>query len=380
MARFVARSAFALLVICHLFPAVSSAQSPLNKLALFKHLEADANKTYTINEQNGPWFVLCSTFVGDDAERQANELVLELRREFKLPAYVHEMTWDFTGKVNGRGLDKYGRPKTMEYATGEKRQELAVLVGDFPSLDDPEAKKTLEKVRYLRPQCLDPEYITKTGQKNARAFAGWRTAAVQFFSNDESGKRRGPMGKAFMANNPLIPDEYYQRKGLNPMVVRMNEPVQHSLLKCPGRYSVQVATFGGANVSIPKEVEAIEKGEKQLKSRLEKAAMQAHLLTEALRSKGYEAYEFHDEGASIVTIGSFDSVGTPRADGKIEINPEVHKIMQTFGGSQTAGAGGKPGYVQQNVVGIPLDVQPLPIEVPKQTISSAYNEPRLGLR
>jgi hypothetical protein len=371
---------FMSLLMVGLLPVVASAQSPLQKLALFKHLEADENKNYTITDQNGPWFVLCSTFVGEAAEAQAKQLVLELRREFKLPAYVHEMQWDFSGKVTGRGLDKYGRPKQMEYASGEKREELAVLVGDFSAIDDPEAKKTLEKIRYLRPQCLDPEYIAKTGQKNARAFAGWRATAVKFFSNDENAKQRGPMGKAFMVNNPLIPEEYFKQKGLNPMVARMNEPVEHSLLKCPGRYSVQVATFGGANVSIPKEVEAIEKGEKQLKSRLEKAAMQAHLLTAALRAKGYEAYEFHDEGASIVTVGSFDSVGTPRADGKIEINPEIHKIMQTFGTTADGPAVGQKTVTARSIAGIPLDAQPLPIEVPKQTISSAYNEPRLGLR
>ena len=54
-------------------------------------------------------------------------------------------------------------------------------------------------------------------------------------------------------------------------------------------------------------------------SALEEAGEAAHKLVEVLRNQGYEAYEFHDRGSSIVTVGSFDSVGTPRADGKIEI-------------------------------------------------------------
>ncbi len=45
---------------------------------------------------------------------------------------------------------------------------------------------------------------------------------------------------------------------------------------------------------------------------------------------GYDAYEFHDRSSSIVTVGSFDSVGTRRRRGKIEINPTVHKIMPRF--------------------------------------------------
>ena len=56
----------------------------------------------------------------------------------------------------------------------------------------------------------------------------------------------------------------------------------------------------------------------------------AHRLTEALRIKGYDAYEFHDRYCSIVTVGSFSSTGTPRRDGMIEINPEILAVIETF--------------------------------------------------
>jgi len=49
-----------------------------------------------------------------------------------------------------------------------------------------------------------------------------------------------------------------------------------------------------------------------MKSELEAAAEKAHRLAKALRMKGYDAYEFHDRYASIVTVGSFNSAGTPR--------------------------------------------------------------------
>lgn len=380
MSRFVIRFAMPLIACCALLPAVAGAQSPFSKLSLFKHLEADPNKEYKIVESNGPWLILCSTFLGEDGKNQAKQLVLELRREFKLNAYLHEMEWDFSGKVPGRGVDKYGKPKQMEHANYEKREEYAVLVGDFPTVDDEGAQATLEKIRYLKPQCLDPEYITKSGQKNARAFAGWRMASAQLLSKDEEMKRRGPMGKAFLVTNPLIPQEYFRPKGLDPLVERMNEPVQHSLLKCPGKYTVKVATFGGAMISLQKDIDAVEQGRKKLTSKLEQAAINAHLLTEALRAKGYDAYEFHDHGASLVTVGSFDSVGTPRSDGKIEINPEVHKIMQTFGPSQKVGPDGKSNYVPGGLAGIPFDVQPLLIEVPKRTISATYDRSSLSAR
>ena len=102
------------------------------------------------------------------------------------------------------------------------------------------------------------------------------------------------------------------------------------------------------------------------------AAEKAHRLAKALRMKGYEAYEFHDRYASIVTVGSFNSVGTPRSDGRIEINPEIHKIMKTFGAESTTLPGQTtPVTPLKTLVGIPFDIQPIPVEVPKRSISMA---------
>lgn len=362
--------------------AFASAGSPLERMSLFKKLEADPNKTYLLDETRGPWLVLASTFVGDDAETQANALVIELRREFKLPAYRHAMTWDFSKSETGRGVDEYGRPKQMRHANYEKRKEIAVLVGDFVSIDEPAAQKTLETIRVANPQCLDPEFITKNGQKNSRAFAGWRMTATQLISNDEDKKRRGPMSKAFLVANPMIPQEYFRPRGLNPVLVRMNDPLENSLLKCRGTYSVKVATFTGTMISLPSEIDKVERGEKQLSGRLERAALQAHNLTAALRAKGYEAYEFHDEGESVVTVGSFDTVGSPRQDGKIEINPEMHKIIKTFAAAtSTDPKTGKTVAGQPlTLVGIPFDVQPMPVAVPKRSVAADYAAPRMTQR
>ncbi len=101
----------------------------------------------------------------------------------------------------------------------------------------------------------------------------------------------------------------------------------------------------------------------------------AHKITEALREKGVEAYEFHDRYASIVTIGSFDSVGVPRADGKIEINPAMHSIIKTYG----AEAKLLPGQVTpqlskpKSIEGVPFDVSPVPVEVPRRSLAADYS-------
>src|SRR5690606_34878532 len=106
------------------------------------------------------------------------------------------------------------------------------------------------------------------------------------------------------------------------------------------QYTVKVATFTGHSIILDKKnQDAISRGDVP-KSHLEEAAKNAHILTEALRKKGYEAYEFHDRKSSIVTVGSFSSVGSKRPDGKIEINPQIHQIMKQFG-AETAVEPGK---------------------------------------
>ena len=179
------------------------------------------------------------------------------------------------------------------------------------------------------------------------------------------------MSKAFITTNPLLPAEYYVPKGVDQFVIDMNRHVEHSLLDCPGRYTVQVAHFTGRTTLDQAEIQQIEQGAKVKGSRLAKAADKAHRLTEALRMKGYEAYEFHDRYASLVTVGSFDSVGAPRADGKIEINPEIHTIMELFGAKPATGLGASAGALQPgNCIGIPYDIQPIPVEVPKRAVSA----------
>ena len=105
-----------------------------------------------------------------------------------------------------------------------------------------------------------------------------------------------------------------------------------------------MALFTGPLVVMDQQrIQEIERGAKpELPSTLTKAAEQAHNLTEELRRLGYQGYEFHDRYSSIVTVGSFDSVGTPLANGKVEIDPRIHRIMETFGRSRSRWAARRP--------------------------------------
>ncbi len=369
------KNAFRLIVLGSVVAGCCCAQvraAPLwTDMVSLKAIDADPNKTYSLGETNGPWMIMACSFSGDGAEKQAQELVYELRKRYKLPAYINKEQFNF-GDPKGLKLDRNGEPVKMRYYKAPKITEVAVLVGDYQSVDDPEAQKVLQKLKYTVPQCLDVKKTKATSQ----TLAAYRTFQAMVGG---ANKEKGPMAHAFITTNPLLPKDYFVPGGIDPLVIEMNKNVPHSLLDCPGKYSVLVATFKGQVTIKQDEIDAIEKGARQFTSTLADAAMKAHELTEALRIKGYEAYEFHDRNASIVTVGSFDSVGLPRADGKIEINPKIHKIMQVFGAQPLDVNGQLPKDVIpmscKKLDGINFDIQPVPIIVPHNPISAAISRP-----
>ena len=110
-----------------------------------------------LTEDKGPWLIMVASFDGDDASKLAHDLADELRTRYKLAAYVHDRTFDHSdGKNPGRGLDNYGAPLRTRYQQ-EQAHEYAVLVGDFPSIDDPAAQKTLERIKGLPSKVLEGE-------------------------------------------------------------------------------------------------------------------------------------------------------------------------------------------------------------------------------
>ena len=354
--------------------AVVGKGAPWDKLLTANRLEADSNKAYVLTEQNGPWMIMAQSFSGEGAEKHAHDLVLEFRQKYKLPAYTHHMKFEFD-QTAGRGVNAFGEAPKMKYSRGDKAEETAVLVGDFARVDDPGAQETLRQIKYMHPQTLE---AGGDGQSYV-SLGAWRDFQQRLLSDKDPRKQKGPMGMAFVTNNPLLPRDYYNPPGLDEFVVKMNEGVEYSLLKCPGRYTVQVAHFTGQVIIDQAQIKAIRNGQKTMESRLAEAANNAHRMTIALREKGYEAYEFHDRYASIVTVGSFQSTGTPRAGGKTEINPDIHKIMKIFGGEALSGPMPMQptGTMKTKTIAdaqgmIPFDVQPIPVEVPRRSVATAF--------
>lgn len=368
------------LVSCLLVAAVSflclhfnashvQAQTSWTKLIPFKRVEADPGKQYWLREEHGPWLVLAATFAArEGAEEQAHELVTELRKRFKMEAYIDAMEFDFTAPVEGKTIDRYtGRPARMKYANYSRHKSFAVLVGNFDSFDDDDLQDTLKKIKYARPDCLDLSQRSWSAQR----FIGLREVQRRI-NGDPEKRKKGPMGNAFVTRNRHLPEQYFSPSGLDDFVIGLNKHVKYSLLANPGKYTVKVASFGGKDTMNIKEIEQIERTGK-VSNKLEVAADQAHRLTLALRAKGVEAYEFHDRLESIVTVGSFESVGEPRQDGKTEINPAVHQLMQMYSAQRQPLPGQASLGLQPRMLnGIAFDVQAIPVIVPRRSIAAAY--------
>jgi hypothetical protein len=354
-----------------LLPAVAAPPS-WTRVFSRNRIEADPDEIYPLSEDHGPWMVMATTFTGDDAAEEARELVHELRSRYKLKAYTYQKKFELES-VQARGFDRYGEPLRMRYQSGNSITEIAVLVGDFTDASDAAAQKALHTIKYARPDALTP----KDGDPSNQTLSQLRSMQAQVYQkllpDGDERKHKGPMGHAFISTNPLLPPEYFVPKGLDKMVVDMNKGLKHSLLDCTGKYTIRVATFTGQVVIDQKKIQEIESG-KRFKSTLDEAAEKAHKLTARLRKDGVEAYEFHDRYQSIVTVGSFDTVGSPRADGKIEINPAMFKIIQTYGAETKM----QPGQSQpqvgspKTIAGITLDLSPIPVEVPRRSIAADY--------
>lgn len=342
------------------------AAPPALPLIPFKRIDVDPNKRYELTKENGPWMVFATSFAGEGAEKQAHDLVMELRQKHKLPAYIHAQHYDFTEKIDGLGVNKFGEPKKMKYVRQTKEfDEIAVLVGNYTSVEDSELQKTLQKLKVLKPTCLD---TNKSKQPTTQRYATLRSFQ-KMLVKDEDEKTKGPMAKAFATRNPMMPEVDDAVRGLDPTVVEWNRNAEFSLLNNRGKYTVKVATFRGISTWKKDEIEKLESG--SMRSRLEEAASKANKLAKALRAQGVEAYEFHDRHESIVCIGSFDSVGTPRADGKTEINPAIYKIIQDYGAKQTQLPGQiNLGMQPRSLKGITFDVQPMAVEVPRVSVAA----------
>ena len=375
----------AVLGVTCLLPRDACGQGGWLPASWFSTERVEPSAMFPLAEGDGPWLVLATTFRGETAREDARRLVQELRGRQKLTAYTHEKAFDYTGTQRGAGLNPDGTPKTMRYANARQVVEVAVLVGDFASCDDPRGQKTLQKIKGLRPEALGGSAAKQS------LMSDFLQANREHLRAAGDAAAKPPMHAAMLIPNPLLPDDFFARQEVDAFVQEMNADVTHSLLDNPGRYTVRVATFSGAGtfdaggnaspsgpgeksggmMDVNRFVEVLRGSGWQnprlqgveTESRLVEAADKAHRLTEALRRNGWQAWEFHDRDSSIVCVGSIDQLAVPQPGGQPAVHPEITRIVTGLGPDPAALAQGQP--MPRSFDGIMLDMQPKPIDVPR---------------
>ncbi len=250
---------------------------------------------YMLTRENGPFMVLAYSFRGPDAPRQALALVLELRNTYKLPAYIL-LPKKFPGRSIIRGVPPQAPQFAMKDDVGlpeliRTLDEAAVMVGNEKTTKD--AFDLMHKIKKLHPACID---------------------GVPQMWHVRKGKG---LSRALATTNPFVPAEELFARQPDYMLATMNDG-PHNIRNCPGRYTLQVASFNGRSTFDP-DNDPRFKGLMSNKSPLATAADDAERLAEALskdkqiQKLGCQPYVYHDHYSSRVMMGSFNNPNDPNA-------------------------------------------------------------------
>lgn len=275
-----------------------------------------AETQHTLTTKHGPWMIMVASIKPrvDENLRESNpekyqkdiakayaaadSLVTELRSK-GIPAYRFVQKGE---TENVETFDRLGRQKMSHVKAQEER--ICVLAGNYESIDDQIAQKTLHWVKDdFDPKSLNGGLFMKTPG------------------------RPSPLSGAFLTMNPLLSAQDMKRKRRDPLLRELNNGAEFSLLEAPGKYTVVVASFYGKSLTQmgainQQKVDAVFRKV----SRLDEAGLDAWKLAHVLRDKrNIEAYVLHDRYQSVVTVGSFDSPD----------DPDIQKIVQLFGAKVT---------------------------------------------
>ena len=364
-------------------------------------IESDPNADYSIDETNGPWMIYVKCYDGATAREDAQALALELRQKHQLKAYVFHNKFDHSEGVEDDEAVKREREfqqtlsqagmqemplhmprmvqKKKKFVNGKVSEEYAVLIGDFQSIDDKDITQVFAKVKSLEPECIiaqmkrDIAEANQTGQFD-------KTMSIEIIRmgyREHNNNVVRPLAKAFKCTNPILPAEFFNNR-VDDFVQKLNKDSRYSLLRCPGKYTVKVGEYRGHVIADPKGMLEEEKTPNKVTDKLAQAGDKAENLCEKLRQNGFEAYTFHDRMKSIVTIGSFASLGTADRNGEIsEYHPDIVNIYAQFSwdekrdGVLKRDRSDEPFKVGRSIDGIELLPHPEPIEVPRAFVNYA---------
>ena len=282
-------------------------------------IEAVKGKRYTLTRRHGPWMLMVASFHpvregfrtddGLTPEQAADELVYELRSR-GLPAYA----WEVDSQVEHiESMGRDGTPQNRVFAA--LRGGVCVLAGNYPSASDERATKALAAVKNFQPKVLAPRAADRRGRQISSTGGVFRLTP---------GRSSGPLAGAFLTINPLLTPAEARAMGRkrDPLLAKLNGGQHWALHTAPGAHTVVVASFRGKSyVQVPGQENPAAAKAFDAGLTLDRAGEEARRLCHVLRERKVEAYVWHEQSRSIVTIGSFDA-----AD-----HPDVRRLVREYG-------------------------------------------------
>ena len=344
-----------------------------------------------LTEDAGPWLIMCAAFDGQDGRQQAINLANELRNTHRMTAYVFRQHFDFAKGIDGLGMG-FQKPnaggkenlhqRKMQLLHQSQKTEYAVLVGDYKSIDASRTQSDLAKIKKLQPETLkffsaDVQDTALPGERmRAGSEAMFGNGANAKFLSTSASKSKYPLRMALLVTNPMIPEDVLAEAGVDQHIMKVNRDpkVKYSLLDNPKAYTLKIASFSGEVIVRPDDIAKLESNRVWLNNNkkgtnnksLIEATKRASILTQYLRSKNVEAYEFHDRYSSYVCVGGFDWVR--KGDGpNAEVNPDVAALAKIFAAKPVGGGQVTTFPLPARLLeaGVTCDSNPLTVEVPR---------------
>jgi hypothetical protein len=275
-----------------------------------------------------------------------------IRSQYGLPAYVHNYSTELRRQREEEIAERARlNPNAPIRRYKNIDDQVAVVIGGFKDLDA--ARRGLTDFKKLKP----PE-IKLAADKS--------TTDYLFTSDPETGKIEktavNPFQTSFATRNPTLSKGKSETAKWDPFWEKLNADEEYNLLKCKSPWTLVVKQYTGANYVLTNANSRESKsflermgigGSSDKGETLNAAALNAHNLAEALRKLKFEAYVFHTRGASIVTVGAFDSMEDPKL-------AQTEKAMISL--AETLKVDPKDAKYQQEGQ---LFAQPLPMKIPR---------------
>lgn len=282
--------------------------------------QPDINQDILVTDKQGPWMIFMTSYTGKEAAVMARQMVMELRNNYQMPAFVFNHGTDEKQKEDARVkaiiekqrqfLAEKGLPSNTPLRVRRTIYETqcAVLVGNYP--DDNAARRALAEMRRLK---LDPKRVQLA--KIFDAEVDEKTGKIIKFTREEF---INPFNSAFVIQNPILKVDRTRQVQENDLAVmkQLSRGEDYSLFNCPKPYTLVIKQFTTPTVTQPRSGSGsflAALGLNKTGDGVDNAAHNAHNLAELMRkSFQLEAYVLHTRHSSIVTVGGFDSLGDPR--------------------------------------------------------------------